>query len=86
MKAKSAKEYWKERFGEDPKSDSDKFAVGMMQDYASECQQKSLSDEEIENGITVLATLHAKQSVGDWATGYITGAKWARDKQKGGKP
>ena len=54
-----------------------------MEEYAS---QRSLTDEEIENGVTLLATLHAKQSVGDWATGYITGAKWARDRQKGGKP
>ena len=52
-----------------------------MQEYAN--QLKVVTDEEIENGITVLAKLHAKQSVGDWATGYVTGAKWLRDKSKG---
>jgi hypothetical protein len=41
--------------------------------------EKRLTDEMIENGITTLATLHAKQSVGDYAVGYITGAKFARD-------
>ena len=34
MKTKiSAKEYWKEKFGEYPQNDSEKLAVAMMQEY-----------------------------------------------------
>lgn len=29
----TATEYWKQRFGKEPKSDKDKLAVAMMQDY-----------------------------------------------------
>jgi hypothetical protein len=36
---KSAKEYWKDRFGEYPKTDSEKLAVAMMSKY-SESQNK----------------------------------------------
>ena len=35
MKPKSAKEYWKEKFGEYPQNDSEKLAIVMMQEYAS---------------------------------------------------
>lgn len=31
---KSASDYWKERFGEKPKSDSDKLMCAMMREYA----------------------------------------------------
>ena len=34
MKPKSAKEYWKEKFGEYPQNDADKLAVVMMREYA----------------------------------------------------
>lgn len=30
----TAKEYWKEKFGEYPQTDSDKLAVAMMQEYS----------------------------------------------------
>jgi hypothetical protein len=29
----TAKQYWKERFNENPQTDSDKLAVAMMQEY-----------------------------------------------------
>ena len=34
MKPKSAKEYWKEKFGEYPQNDAEKLAVVMTQEYA----------------------------------------------------
>jgi len=36
---KSASEYWKEIFGEEPKSDNDKLICAMMSEYAKEIQQ-----------------------------------------------
>ena len=34
MRNKTAAEFWKERFGESPKNDSEKLAVAMMTEYA----------------------------------------------------
>jgi len=37
MKAlKSAKEFWREKFDEDPQTDADKLAVAMMAEYGQE--------------------------------------------------
>lgn len=43
---KSASEYWKDRFGEEPKSDNDKLMCAMMREYAEHYQgemQQALS-------------------------------------------
>lgn len=37
---KSASEYWKERFGEEPKSDNDKLMCAMMREYAEYYQEE----------------------------------------------
>lgn len=37
---KSASEYWKERFGEEPKSDNDKLMCAMMREYAEHYQEE----------------------------------------------
>jgi len=37
---KSASEYWKERFGEEPKSDNDKLMCAMMLEYAEHYQEE----------------------------------------------
>ena len=39
MKTKTATEYWKTQFDEMPKTDADKLAVAMMQEYADYKQQ-----------------------------------------------
>jgi len=57
-----------------------KFAA---QEVEAEIEKRIPNEEEIENGINTLAQLHALKSVGDWATGYITGAKWFRNRMKG---
>jgi len=36
----TAKEYWKKRFNEYPKTDSDKLAVAMMAEYAEEINKE----------------------------------------------
>jgi hypothetical protein len=45
METKSAREYWKEKFNEYPQTDSDKLAVAMMQEYAS--QQSAEATKEL---------------------------------------
>ena len=42
---KSATEYWKERFGEEPKSDNDKLMCAMMHEYAEHCKSHRLLRE-----------------------------------------
>jgi hypothetical protein len=40
---KSASEYWKERFGEEPKSDNDKLMCAMMREYSEHYQTEMQS-------------------------------------------
>lgn len=50
-----------------------------MHEFALQSREMP-SEEEIEKGVTDLAKRHAKSSVGDWAVGFIYGAKWLKSK------
>lgn len=69
---KTAKEYWKERFGEYPQNDAEKLAVMMMAEYA---EQRLLASSEAEKGEKCLPdivmpfdppTAQEKQAVEDY--------------------
>ena len=47
MKMKTAKEYWKDKFGEYPQNDSEKLAVTMMSEYALEYADELLKQENL---------------------------------------
>lgn len=51
---KSAKEFWKEKFDEYPRTDADKLAVAMMAEYSQEIKKEvwNLSAKEVLSGIS----------------------------------
>ena len=45
----TAKEYWKERFGEYPQSDADKLAIAMMAEYADKSVKNNLGKAAVKH-------------------------------------
>ena len=60
---KPAKEFWKDKFGEYPQTDSEKLAVAMMVEYATEAvntisaRLQILNDEKVKGDISFISKL-----------------------------
>lgn len=68
---KSASEFWKERFGEEPKSDKDKLMCAMMREYAD-----TLLQVPVKSTVEDVITRRYKEVYGtNYSEGSLSSAK-----------